>query len=48
MENRRSKDDKMSEGMWKAVETSIGEIGVGKAEGGRSKKRSRVEERREG
>ena len=34
--------------MWKAVKTGTGKIGVGEAEGGRSKERSRAEERREG
>ena len=33
--------------MWKAVKTGTGKIGVGEAEG-RSKERSRAEERREG
>ena len=39
MENREGQDDEMSGGMWKAVETGTREIGVGKAEGGRSKRR---------
>ena len=34
--------------MWKAVETSIREVGVGKAKGGRSEERSWKEERGEG
>jgi len=33
--------------MWEVVETSSGEIGMGKAEGGRSKGRSREEMRGE-
>ena len=40
MENRGGQDDEMSRRMWKAVETSVREIRVGKAEGGRSKRRS--------
>jgi len=47
LENRRSKDDKVSGRMWETVETSAREIRVGKAEGGRSKRRSREKERRE-
>jgi len=37
----------MSRGMWEIVETSAREIRVGKAEGGRSKRRSRKKEGRE-
>jgi len=34
LENRGDQDDEVSGGMWKVVETSAREIGVGKAEGG--------------
>jgi len=37
LENRRGEDDEVSGGMWKAVEASIREIGMGKTEGRRSK-----------
>ena len=47
LENGRSKNDEVSRRMWKAVETSSGEIGMGKAEGERRKGRSREETRRE-
>ena len=40
LENRGSKDDEMPRRIWKAVEASTREIGVGKAEGRRSKRRS--------
>ena len=46
LEDGRSKDDKMSRGMWKAVEASSGEIGMGKVEGRRRKGRSGKETRR--
>ena len=45
LEDRRSENDKMSRRMWEAVETSLGEIGIGKAEEGRSKGRSEEETR---
>jgi len=38
LEDRRSKNDKMSKEMWKAVETKAGEIRVVKAKGRREKK----------
>ena len=38
----------MSGGMWKAVETSTGEVGIGEAERRRSKKGSREKEREKG
>ena len=47
MENWRGKDDEVPRGMWETVKTSAREIGVGKAEGGRSKRRSRKKEERE-
>jgi len=47
LENRGSKNDEMSRGMWKTVKTSAREIRVEKAEGERSKRRSREKERRE-
>ena len=45
--NRRSEDDEVPRGMWKAVEASSGEIMMGKAEGGRRKRRSREKARKE-
>jgi len=47
LENRESKNNEMSRGMWETVETSAREIRVGKAEEGRSKRKSREKERRE-
>jgi len=40
LENRRSKDDEMPRGMWKAVEASSEEVRIGKIEEGRSKRGS--------
>ena len=48
LENGRGKDNKMSRGVWKAVETSAEKIGMGKAERRGSKGRSQEEERRKG
>ena len=48
MENRGGKNDEVSRGVWKAVETSAGKIGMGKAERRGSKGRSRKEEGRKG
>ena len=59
LDNRRSKDDKMSRRMWKAMETSSREVGLGETEKGGSKERSRkkirgkreekeIEERKDG
>ena len=45
MENRRGQDDKVFRGVWKTVEASTGEIGVGKRKRRRSKGRSRKEKR---
>ena len=45
LENGRSENDEVSRRMWGAVETSLGEIRMGKAEGERSKRRSREETR---
>jgi len=47
LEDRRSKDDKTFRGVWKAVETKAGKIGMAKTKGGRSERRSRKEIRRE-
>jgi len=47
LENRESKNDEMSRGMWETVETSAREIRIGKAEEGRSKRRSREKEGKE-
>ena len=46
LENRRSKDDKMSRRMWKIVETNAGKIGMVETEGGRGKRRSGKEMRK--
>jgi len=35
LENRKSKNDKVSRRVWKAVETSAREVGLGETEGGR-------------
>ena len=43
LENRGDENDKISRGVWKAVETSTGEIGIGETKGERSKRRSRKE-----
>ena len=48
MEDRGGKDDKVSRGVRKAVETSAGEVGMGETERGRSKRGSRKKERRKG
>ena len=47
LENGRGKDNKMSRGVWKAVEADIRKIGVVETEGRRSKGRSGKETRRE-
>ena len=46
LKNRRSKNDEVSRGMWKAVEASSGEVGMGKTNGGKSKRKSRKKTRR--
>jgi len=48
LENRRDENNEMSRRMWKTVETSTREVRMGKAEGRRSKERSRKEMRRKG
>ena len=45
MENRRGKDDEVFGGVWKTVETSTREVGMGETEGRRSKGGSRKKER---
>ena len=45
MENGRGKDDKVSGGVWKTVETSTREVRIGETEGRRSKRGSRKKER---
>ena len=47
LENGRSKNNEVPGGMREIVETSTGQIRMGKAEEGRSKERSREETRRE-
>ena len=39
MENRRSKDDEVPRGMWKAVKTGAREVRMGEAKGRGSKER---------
>jgi len=46
LENERSQNDEMSRRVWKAVETGVREIRVGKAKGRGSKRRSQEKERR--
>ena len=48
MENRGGKNDEVSGKVWKAVETSAGEVGIGETERGRSKGRKGGKEREEG
>ena len=58
LENRESKNDEVPKRVWKTVETSAREVGLGETEGGRSKRGSRkkigrkrkkkVEERKNG
>ena len=47
LENRGGKNDKVSRKMWKIMETSAGEIRVGKTKEERSKERSRKETKEE-
>jgi len=47
LEDGRSKNDEVPRGVWQTVETNTGKVGIGKAEGGGSKGRSREETRRE-
>ena len=41
LENRGGENDEMSREVWKAVETSTGEVRMGETKGGRNKRRSR-------
>jgi len=45
LENGRNKDDEVSRRVWKTVETSTREVGMGETEGRRSKGESRKEKR---
>ena len=47
LENGRGKDDKMSRGVWKAVEANIRKIRIAETEGRRSKEESRKKMKRE-
>ena len=47
LENGRGKDDKMSRGVWKAVEANIRKIRIAETEGRRSKEECRKKMRRE-
>ena len=42
--NRGGENDKMSRGVWKAVETSTKGVGMGETEGGRSRKKAERKE----
>jgi len=46
LENRRSKNDEVSRGMWEAVETKVEEVRLVKAKGGRRKRGKEKETRR--
>ena len=46
MENRKSKDDKMSEGMWEAVEIKARKVRMAETEGEREEGRGRKETKR--
>jgi len=43
LEDRRSKDDEVPGGIWQTVETNTGKVRMGKAKGGREKRKSREE-----
>jgi len=45
LEDRRGKDDEMSRGVWKVMETDLGKIRVAETERRRGKRRSRKEMR---
>jgi len=47
LEDRRSKDDKVSRGMWKTVENKVGEAWVAETKEGREKKRREKTEKGE-
>ena len=46
MENRGGQDDKVSKRVWKVVEASAREVGMGETKGRRGRKRSREKERK--
>ena len=46
MENGEGENDEVSGGMWKAVETSTGKVGIGETKGRRGKRRGRKKEGR--
>ena len=48
LEDRRSEDDEVPRGMWKTVEASSREVGIGKTKGGRSERRSKKKIRGKG
>jgi len=45
LENRRGQDNEMSRRVWKTVETSAREVGIGETKGRRGKRGSREEEK---
>ena len=47
LEDGRGKDDKMSRGVWKTVEANAGKMRMAETEGGRGKRRSGKEIRKE-
>ena len=48
LENREDKNDEVSRGVWKAVETRTEEVRMAKAKAERSQSRSRKKARRKG
>jgi len=46
LEDRRSKNDKVSRGMWEAMETKAEKVRLTKVKGGRKKRRKEKEIRR--
>ena len=48
MENRRSKNNKVSKEMWEAMKTKVGEVRLAEVKGRRRKKRKEKETRGKG
>ena len=48
MEDKRSKNDKMSRGIWEAVEIKVGKVRIAEAKGRRSQRGGRKETREKG
>jgi len=47
LESWRSEDDKVSKGIWEAVETKVEKVGIAEAKGEKEKRRRRNKMRRE-